>query len=78
MTHNLLMLAVMAVLAHGSWKMTLLNWENTTPAIGMPSWLPYGLMLVSSVISLVYLLGHLLGSLGLRLDEAEEGGGEPC
>ena len=75
---NLLMLAVMAVLANGSWKMTLLNWENTTPAIGMPSWLPYGLMLVSSVISLVYLLGHLLGSLGLRLDEAEEGGGEPC
>lgn len=37
------MIAVMAVLCVGSWQMTLLNWENVTPAMGMPSWLPYGL-----------------------------------
>nr|WP_325233199.1 TRAP transporter small permease [uncultured Oscillibacter sp.] len=75
---NLLMLAVMALLTHGSWDMTLLNWQNTTPAIGMPSWLPYGLMLVSSVVSLIYLLGHLLESLGLFLTKGGEGDGGVC
>ena len=33
---------------------------------------------MADAAQLRYLLGHLLGSLGLRLDEAEEGGGEPC
>lgn len=66
---NLLMLAVMAVLTHGSWNMMLLNWENKTPAIGMPSWLPYGFMLVSCAVSLIYLLGHLLVSLRLTGEE---------
>ncbi|WP_295580865.1 TRAP transporter small permease [uncultured Oscillibacter sp.] len=71
------MLAVMAVLIRGSWQMMLLNWENTTPAMGMPSWLPYGLMLASCFFSLLYLLGHLLEDCGLHLG-AEEGGDTPC
>lgn len=75
---NLLMLAVMVVLTYGSWDMTVLNWQNTTPAIGMPSWLPYGLMLVSSAISLVYLLGHLLESLRVCLGKGGEGDSGIC
>ncbi len=75
---NLLILAIMVALTHGSWDMTVLNWQNTTPAIGMPSWLPYGLLLASCAISLVYLLGHLLESLGAWLGKGGEGDGEPC
>lgn len=75
---NLLMLAIMVVLTIGSWDMTVLNWQNTTPAIGMPSWLPYGLMLVSSAISLVYLLGHLVEDLGACLGKSGKGDDETC
>lgn len=72
---DLLMLAVMGILTYGSWLMTTLNWENRTPAIGMPSWLPYGLMLVSCAVSLLYLLSHLLQDLGhgSKLPEEEDG-----
>ena len=47
--------------------MVVLNWENRTPAIGLPSWLPYGLLLFSSAISILYLLLQLLSDLGLNL-----------
>ena len=78
---SICMIAVMCVLCQGSWQMTLLNWENVTPAMGMPSWIPYGLMLASSVVSLFYLIGHLLEDLGIPLftnQEDENTGGDPA
>lgn len=76
------MIAVMCVLCQGSWQMTLLNWENVTPAMGMPSWIPYGLMLASSVVSLFYLIGHLLEDLGIPLftnhEDENTGGDQAC
>ena len=71
-----LMIGVMGVLTKGSLEMTVLNWENKTPAMGMPSWIPYGLMFATSVVSLIYLAGHLLEDCGvpLRDTDSEEGG----
>ena len=73
---DILMIGVMAVLTKGSFEMTFLNWANKTPAMGMPSWIPYGLMLATSVVSLLYLVGHLLEDCGVHLLDAdsEEGG----
>ena len=53
-----------------------------TPAMGMPSWIPYGLMLASSVVSLFYLIGHLLEDLGIPLftnhEDENTGGDQAC
>ena len=51
---DIMMLVIMYVMTFGSYQMVVLNWENRTPAIGLPSWLPYGLLLFSSAISILY------------------------
>jgi len=77
---DIMMLVIMYVMTFGSYQMVVLNWENRTPAIGLPSWLPYGLLLFSSAISILYLLLQLLSDLGLNLekDHSKEGGSAEC
>ena len=77
---DVLMILIMGVMTQGSYAMTILNWENRTPAIGMPSWLPYGLLLISSAVSILYLIKHLLVDLGFNMDgkNSQEGGAAEC
>lgn len=76
---DIIMIGVMCILTHGSYKMVLLNAQNTTPAIGMPSWIPYGLMLVSCAVSTIYLVGHLIEDVtSSSKAEASEEGNEKC
>lgn len=62
---DVLMLVCMMILVVGSFQMTQLNWTNKTAAIGLPSWLPYGFMLLACSVSVLYLVSHLLIDLHL-------------
>lgn len=70
---DVLMIVIMGIMCVGSYDMTTLNWKNLTPAMRMPSWIPYGLMLLSSAVCLLYLIGHLLEDLGVSVQDKSEG-----
>lgn len=69
---DIMMLALTGILLYGSFGMAKLNWQNKTPALGMPSWIPYALLLFSSAVSMIYLLFILLQDMGLLKFSGEE------
>lgn len=63
----------------GSYTMMLLNWDNVTPAMHIPAWLPYAWVFVSSCISALHLIFHLLTILTIiPAEELMAGGEESC
>lgn len=77
---DLMMLALTGILLQGAFNMAALNWHNKTPALAMPSWIPYALLLFSSAVSILYLLLILFQDIGLikkeetSLNREEENG----
>lgn len=79
---DIMMLGLTIILLRGAFGMVKLNWYNKTPALGMPSWISYGLMLFSSAVSVLYLLLILLEDIGVvkaqndKTQDGEEGQNE--
>ena len=74
---HVLMIAIMGMFLQGSWKQTVINWNNMAPASGLSWGLLYGIGIVFSVIAIFILLGDLVGIVTGKLShtissEAEE------
>lgn len=75
LAQDLIMIWIDYILIVGSYKMVALNWENTSPALAIPSWFPYGFLLFTAVISMLYLITHVLMDLNIiKAEELPEGG----
>ena len=70
---DLLTMAVSVALLIGGWKMLILNLHNTTPAMRIPAWLPYGALVFSMGCSIVHDILYLLRDLGIAKNAESEG-----
>ncbi len=66
---NLLIMVTLVLLFDGSWKLTMINLDQTAPATGMPYFFIYGIGLVTSVGMMIIVLANLYRVLSASHDD---------
>ncbi len=70
---DLLTLGVSLTLLIGGYKMMILNLHNTTPAMRIPAWLPYGALVFSMFFAILHDILYLLNDLVFAKKTEKEG-----
>lgn len=60
---DVIIIGLLGIIADGAAKNVILRINNRTPAMGLPEWIPYGIILFSSIMMILFMLTNTVSDI---------------